>query len=581
MKIKRLEIDGFRCLVNFEINFEDDLTVIVGENDSGKTSLIECLKVITQNKPVEADDFTHGKDTISLVIEIDNFIFERKYKKTDGLISEELFVARPTGEYIDSIRNTFESEDFDTSDEENSELVKNTAKTFGINVRSNSNIENLRVSILEKITPSSDGEGIVIENAKFPQFNNIQLTGRQFENVSSFFKEVFLKEKQASIWHEKIDDNQTIEEFVKSRISAYSEEITEKIGEKGILEKMQTFLKDLTEIKIEPQYQSRDLNIEAKVKFIENGKEVNLEKKGDGTKRRITMALLEFKKEESLLSHDSSTFYLLDEPDTHLHVKAQLELLETMQSFSEDGNQVVLTTHSPFIINSLSPKQIRLLDNKDNRSSIRFLKDNKDLSNNILRALGVENTYLFFSRHLVIVEGETEEEFIPAYYMSKFGKPITSSLVKVINTRGITNIPGFSSAILELHDSENIYLVVDNDASPETEELIASLNIPDERRFVIGVNEFEDAFDSAVLHRSWENYLKACNKELPESWTISAIEEKKQECLAGDGKFSKEIKSLNKGGKKMTKPIFGRALGETIEQDELPESIAGLFEAIN
>ncbi len=580
MKIKRLKIDGFRSLVNFEIDFEDDLTVIVGENDSGKTSLIDCLKVITQNAPIEADDFTHGSDSISLVIEIDSFIFEKKYKKVDGLISEELFIAKPTEQYIFSIRSALESEVLDISDEGNIDLIKNTAKTFGINVRSNSNIENLRTSILQKITPT-DGEGIVIENTKFPQFNNIQLTGRQFENVSSFFKEVFLKEKQTSIWHEKIDDNQTIEEFVKSRIAEYSEEITEKIGEKGILGKMQTFLKDLTEIKIEPQYQSRDLNIEAKVKFLENGEEINLEKKGDGTKRRITMALLEFKKEESILSHDDSTFYLLDEPDTHLHVKAQLELLETMQSFSKDGNQVVLTTHSPFIINSLSPKQIRLLSNKDNRSSIRFLKDNKDRSNNILRALGVENTYLFFSRHLVIVEGETEEEFIPAYYLNKFGKPITSSLVKVINTRGITNIPGFSSAILELHDSENIYLVVDNDASPETEELIGSLSIPDERRFVIGANEFEDAFDSAVLHRSWGNYLEACNKQVPESWTICAIEEIKQECLAGEGKFSKKIKSLNIGSKRMTKPIFGKALGEAIEQHELPESIAGLFEAIN
>lgn len=580
MRIKSLEVDGFRCLVNFKISFEDDLTVIVGENDSGKTSLIECLKVITQNKQIESDDFSHDKNEIHLAVEIDDFIFEKSYKNDSGVVSEKSFIAKPTKEYIARIKGILGQDDFNYDDEDNIDLVKFTAKTFGIMVRSNSKIENLIAGILDKITPEN-GDEVSIENASFPQFNNIQLTGRQFENVSSFFKEVFLKEKQASIWHEKINEETTIEEFIKSRISDYSDEITEKIGEKGILEKMQIFLKDLTDIKIEPQYQSRDLNIDAKVKFLENGKEINLEKKGDGTKRRITMALLEFKKEESLLSNDDSTFYLLDEPDTHLHVKSQLDLLETMKSFSMDGNQVILTTHSPFIINALSPKQIRLLENTKNKSKVRYLKDNKDSSNHILKALGVENTYLFFSRHIVIVEGETEEEFIPSYYLKKHGKPITSDLIKVINTRGITNISGFSKAILEIHNPENIYLVVDNDASPEIEELIGELNIPNEQKFIIGDKEFEDAFQSNVLHKCWCSYLEECNKDAPENWTVDNIETIRNECAQNGEKFSKKIRQLNSGGKKMTKPILGKVLGENIDEAELPERFSALLETIN
>lgn len=183
-----------------------------------------------------------------------------------------------------------------------------------------------------------------------------------------------LKEKQASIWFENISENTTVEEFIKSQSKHILKEITRKIEEKGILGKMKIFLRDLTEIKVEPVYQSRNINIDAKVKFLENGKEINLEKKGDGTKRRITMALLHSKKEETLLSHDTTTFYLLDEPDTHLHVKAQLELLETLKAFARENNQVILTTHSPFIINALAPKQLRLIENNGDTSKIRFLK---------------------------------------------------------------------------------------------------------------------------------------------------------------------------------------------------------------
>ncbi len=572
MQINKIEIDGFRCLLDFKISFERDLTVIVGENDSGKTSLIECLKVITQNKKVEADDFNHNKNTIVLKIEIDDYIFEKRYIKDAGLVTEELFVAKPTLSYIDKIRDIIQ----DGTDEVE---IKNIARTFGLTVRANSRIETLKELILHQIN-IPDGEQVEITNTTFPSFSNIQLDGTQFENVSGFFKEVFLKEKQANIWSEKIDGEQTIEEFVKSRISDYTTEITEKIIDKGILEKMQLYLTDLTDIKIEPLYQSRDLNIDAKVVFLENGKEINLEKKGDGTKRRVTMALLEFKKDESI-QEDENTLYLLDEPDTHLHVKAQLELLSTMEKFASDGNQVILSTHSPFIINALHPRQIRLLQNSNNVTKVRSLTCNINSSNYLLRSLGVENTYLFFSRHIIIVEGETEEAFIPAYYMKNKGKIITSDLIKVINTKGINNVVGFCTAILELHDSERIYLVVDNDASPELEILINNLNIPDERKFVIGEKEFEDAFDSKAIHSCWDKHLIECGKASPESWSEENIEQMKLACLANGDKFSREIKSLNNAsGKKMTKPILGRVLGEHIRDTDVPAQLLSLFNAV-
>ena len=84
MKIKKLEIDGFRCLCGLNISFEDDLTVLVGENDAGKSSLVDCLKVITQNQPVEADDFNYDKDTIQMSVEIENFVFYKTYQKNGG-----------------------------------------------------------------------------------------------------------------------------------------------------------------------------------------------------------------------------------------------------------------------------------------------------------------------------------------------------------------------------------------------------------------------------------------------------------------------------------------------------------------
>jgi putative ATP-dependent endonuclease of OLD family len=573
MKVKNLNVDGFRCLLGCEVKFEDDLTVIVGENDAGKSSLIECLKVVTQGRKVELDDFSHGLTKIKISVGTEDFKFDKIYDLNEGVIVENNLIASPTGEYIEKIVNWL-NDDIDLDDGVEQEKVRQTAKIIGLTVRANSNIANLKNSILEKFR----GDTIEITGASFPSFNNIQLDGRHFENISGFFKEVFLKEKQSEIWDEKINDEMTIEEFVKNKIDSYSTHIEQSIRDTGVLGRMQLFLKDLTDVKIEPVYHKKDLNIDAKVKFIEHGREISIDKKGDGTKRRITMALLEYKKEQSLLEHDASTIYLLDEPDTHLHVKAQIEFLETVKGFAMAGSQVILTTHSPFIINSAKPKQLRLLENINNHSKIKCIKSDTD--SKILRALGIENTYLFFSKHIIIVEGETEEQFIPAYFIRKFDQTLSSSLVKIINCKGISNIPGFAKALLEIHNPENIHLLFDNDASPELTDLISRLQIPDNQKYIVGEKEFEDAFSDQALHSAWSSYLISCNKDIPETWSVESINNLRVRCSTNGEKFSKEIRSLNQGGKKMSKPIFGNALAHHLNDDEIPDRLLGLIQAV-
>lgn len=575
MKLRKLEVQAFKSLAELCISFDDALTVVVGENDAGKTSLIECLKVITQGRPVGSDDFTHGHDAMVISVEIDDFVFRKGYRKNDATVEEEPMQARPTNEYVQRTLARIQSDDFDLAIEENQAFVRDTAKLFGFTVRSNSVVANLHAQLIERL--SGGGDVTIIEGASFPKFNNIQLDGKHFENVPAFFKEVFLKEKQASIWREEIQEGTTIEAFVRSHLEQYSNDVSTQIRDRGIIEKLRIFLPELTEVKVEPVFQARDLNVDAKVKFLENGNEISIDNKGDGTKRRMTMALLEFKKEQSRVPNDDQTIYLLDEPDTHLHVRAQLELVETVEGFSAAGNQVILTTHSPFIVNAVKPNQVRLLVRQNGTTSLRSLSADPHNSSRILRALGIENTHLFFSRKIVIVEGETEEAFLPLQYLRQTNHTISSGLIKIINVNGVSNIVGFSRAILELHDPQRIFILCDNDVSQELQQLIDELGIPPAHRFQVGTREFEDAFDSAVLQRAWAQYHIDSGRNTPESWTADAIEQLKVECSTGDQKFSKRIRALNRYGKKMTKPIFGAALGERAEMHELPQPLRDLF----
>lgn len=50
----------------------------------------------------------------------------------------------------------------------------------------------------------------------------------------------------------------------------------------------------------------------------------------------------------------SNVVYLLDEPGTSLHVNAQKELLNLFSHLADQGNQVVYTTHSPYMLDTVN-----------------------------------------------------------------------------------------------------------------------------------------------------------------------------------------------------------------------------------
>ncbi len=47
MKIKKIEVQNFRLLENIKCNLENDITLIVGKNNTGKTSFFEAIKLAT------------------------------------------------------------------------------------------------------------------------------------------------------------------------------------------------------------------------------------------------------------------------------------------------------------------------------------------------------------------------------------------------------------------------------------------------------------------------------------------------------------------------------------------------------
>lgn len=76
MKIYKIQIENFRLLKNFSIDIEDELSLIIGKNNSGKTSILSAL-----------DKFLNRSE--SNKFHFDDFNIDFK-EELSGLINSEL-----------------------------------------------------------------------------------------------------------------------------------------------------------------------------------------------------------------------------------------------------------------------------------------------------------------------------------------------------------------------------------------------------------------------------------------------------------------------------------------------------------
>jgi hypothetical protein len=144
---------------------------------------------------------------------------------------------------------------------------------------------------------------------------------------------------------------------------------------------------------------------------------------GSGMIRAAAFGMLRFrqkwlsKREDE---HNRSLIVCFEEPEIYLHPSAANQMRDTIYELSGNESQIVATTHSPFIIDlSRKPKQIlnSLRLEAGGIISIPFSvteayraleEDSKAYVKMILR-VDDHMARVFFTKHVVIVEGDTEE----------------------------------------------------------------------------------------------------------------------------------------------------------------------------
>ncbi|SHE78277.1 AAA family ATPase [Chryseobacterium sp. OV279] len=249
-----------------------------------------------------------------------------------------------------------------------------------------------------------------------------------------------------------LEDNPEFKEVVKV-ITKLQQPLLKKIA-KSLKESISGFIPDVKNISIKNRENVGRLISSSCRVFVDDGIETDLQFKGDGVISLTAISLLQhFSKQGSL---NKGLVLLLEEPESHLHPKAIHSLKKVLLEISKT-NQVIVTTHSPIIIERLQVKHNVIVENG------RAIPANN--VNEIRQSLGITMSDNLASAYLVLlVEGEEDIVLLKPWLEEKSSKiksAFANATLIIDHLGGATNI-GYKTSLYK-NNLCNVIAYLDND----------------------------------------------------------------------------------------------------------------------
>lgn len=139
---------------------------------------------------------------------------------------------------------------------------------------------------------------------------------------------------------------------------------------------------------------------------------------------------------------DGLPLLLIEEPEAHLHPQRQLQLMEFLEAAARPSAglrpvQVILTTHSPNLSSKIPLQNLVLMQRQQ---AFSLAEDQTRLAPDdyrfLSRFLDVTKAGLFFAKGLLVVEGDAEAILLPSL-ARRLGRDLTKHGVSIINVGGV------------------------------------------------------------------------------------------------------------------------------------------------
>jgi len=389
-----------------DLNFNQGLNVLIGSNDSGKTAIIDAIKLVLR---------THSYEFIRPTKE--DFFSETKRFRIELIFQG--FNAHEASNFLewigyDAHENMFLKLMYDVS--------RDDSRIFPSDVKAGADGEGswLLVDAKEKLN---------VTYLKPLRDVNSEMIAKKGSRISQILMgDMAFKGREAD--HDLIEIFSDFNISIERYFEALKADGTALADDKGKLlkEKIDNYIHSFYDESKESQFSVSDGKLKDILEKIALSikDEVNL---GLGTLNKLFMAseLIHLTREH----HHGLNLALVEELEAHLHPQAQMQVIEKLQE--EENTQLILTTHSPNLASKVRLENL-IICNGGNVYPMgeEYTKLAKGDYYFLERFLDSTKANLFFGNGVILIEGDAENILIPIFAkiigrdLSKYGVSLVS-----------------------------------------------------------------------------------------------------------------------------------------------------------
>jgi putative ATP-dependent endonuclease of OLD family len=439
------------------LKLNSGLNLIVGENDAGKTAIIDAIKFVLTTQ--SNDYFKIEYDDFHIPIESTD-----EQSRSDYLEIHCLFRGMKPNE----AKNFLEWLSIETEDGE---------PQYYLNVFLKARRKGRRVFF--DVKAGSDEEGTQMSSAarallkatylKPLRDAENELTPKKNSRLSQILDnhQAFEDKEQHYLTQAMGKANKLIEQYFKGTDG--TEDFEDQNG-KLLLEKINTFLKEFSPV-TSPLSSNFSVSGTRLKSILEKlSLQLSSDKFGLGSHNLLFIAV-----ELLLLNQEQFTglkIALIEEIEAHIHPQAQLRLIEFLQKEANTlGIQLLLTTHSTVLASKVTLDSLILCNNgicfpMDHNSTKLEKGDYSFLE----RFLDSTKANLFFAKGVILVEGDAENLLIPTLAQI-IERPLSSYGTTIVNV-GSTAFLRYSRIFQRQNESLGqmnipVAVITDNDIRPD------------------------------------------------------------------------------------------------------------------
>lgn len=410
MHISNLKIKNFRSIENLELSFNKGLNVLIGENNSGKTAIIDLLRLIFDkgNYPHEI----YWKETdfrVGSTDEIKPIEFEIKFKidnKNEKYWFNDLHIVE-----IDENNNM---QDFLEIHGKITLINSNNSKKIKREFWGGKDFENkIPWEVWNSLNYTYLSPLRDVNRDLRPTNNN--LLSKLFLNIADL-KDDDYKEKMASIIKENFDNDEWIELLNEGK-----DKIITHLKEMNFIDDFQDI--DINFSTFEYEDIVKKLILQLPIDLDDETNKINyfnLYQNGLGYNNLIYASTIfgDIIQRKELLKQDYNLL-LIEEPEAHLHPQLESTFFRYLQKLDIHNEfQIIVSSHSPTITAKTKLDNVIVMKNINNTIYATSIKDTclKNEDKIFLKKfLDVTKSQLFFSNGVILVEGISEALLLPIF----------------------------------------------------------------------------------------------------------------------------------------------------------------------